>query len=59
MHTMKPKTWTSTKPNTPERDAAIITDAVNLALFCKENDCWPVDHNVALKTLITLNVGHL
>ena len=58
MHTMKPKTWTNTKPNTPERDAAIITDAVNLALFCKGNDCWPIDHDAALRTLMTLSVDH-
>ena len=58
MQSMKPMTWTNTKANTPERYAAIITDAVNLALFCKEHDRWPVDHEAALRTLVTLNINH-
>jgi hypothetical protein len=55
---LKPKTWTYTKPNTPQRDAAIITDAVNLAIFLKYTNSAPVDHDVALRTLMTLNVNH-
>ena len=56
MYTLKPNTWTNTKANTPERDAAIITDAVNLALYCKATDSAPVDHEVALRTLMRLNI---
>ena len=56
MQTMKPKTWTYTKPNTTQRDAAIITDAVNLALYLKATDSAPIDHAVALRTLMTLKL---
>ena len=56
MYTLKPNTWTDTKANTPERSAAIITDAVNLALYCKATDSAPVDHEVALRTLMRLNI---
>jgi hypothetical protein len=56
MYELKPMTWTDTKPNTPERYAAIITDAVNLALYCKATDSAPIDHEVALRTLMTLEL---
>jgi len=55
---LKPMTWTYTEPNTPQRYAAIITDAVNLAIFLKQTNRAPIDHEVALKTLMTLNVNH-
>jgi|14BtaG_2_1085337.scaffolds.fasta_scaffold12323_9 hypothetical protein len=58
MYTLKPNTWTGTKANTPERDAAIITDAVNLAMYLRQTGQAPIDHEVALRTLITLKVGH-
>lgn len=53
---LKPLTWTDTKPNTPERYAAIITDAVNQALYYKATGRAPIDHEVALRTLMTLDV---
>ena len=56
MTTIKQLTWTHTKPNTPQRYAAIITDAVNTALLYDELDIRPQFRAEALRTLMKLEV---
>jgi len=54
---MKPKTWIHTKPNTPERSAAIITDSVNAALAYRDAGLL-LRMEEELRTLMRLNIRH-